>query len=191
MNKPLTDREKLAWEFAQDRHKNQIRKFLNLPYFDAHVQKVNGILKQHTKEEDKLIAALLHDTFEDTFENKWIGYSVVKGIFGMRVADLVMELTSDKDEILYKYDGSKLNYLKDKLSKMSDDALEIKLADRLQNISDAFTASDSFREKYYNETVSLIETVENRKLTKVSWRLVLDIKSKLENINKVINSQNI
>jgi hypothetical protein len=36
-------------------------------------------------------------------------------------------------------------YLIQKLIKMSDDALIVKLSDRLQNISDAFTTSEKFR----------------------------------------------
>jgi (p)ppGpp synthase/HD superfamily hydrolase len=58
------------------------------------------------------------------------------------VADIVLELTSDNNEIKYK---SKTLYLIQKLIKMSDDALIVKLSDRLQNISDAFTTSEKFR----------------------------------------------
>lgn len=43
-NFPSTAREKQAWDFAKELHKSQIRKFVGLPYFDAHVQKVNGIV---------------------------------------------------------------------------------------------------------------------------------------------------
>jgi hypothetical protein len=53
-NTPSTPKEKQAWEFAQDKHKDQIRKFINKPYFDAHVQKVNGLVKQYTTDEDLL-----------------------------------------------------------------------------------------------------------------------------------------
>ena len=46
-----------------------------------------------------------------------------------------MELTSSKEDITTKY-NSKGDYLIAKMTNMSDDALIIKLADRLQNISD-------------------------------------------------------
>ena len=80
-NIPLTHLEKLAWDFAKEKHQDQIRKFLNIPYFDAHVQKVNGLVKMYTQVENILIASLLHDVLEDCFENKWQGYAVIKKMF--------------------------------------------------------------------------------------------------------------
>jgi (p)ppGpp synthase/HD superfamily hydrolase len=59
---------KLAWEFSQEKHSGQVRKFVNKPYFDAHVQKVNGIAKLYTSDENILIAALLHDILEDCYD---------------------------------------------------------------------------------------------------------------------------
>lgn len=185
-NIPLTEKEKIAWSFAEEKHKTQMRKFLNIPYFDAHVQKVNGIVKMYTQNETVLISALLHDTLEDCFKNKWQGYSVIKDMFGEVVADIVMELTSDKDIIKYKYNGSKKDYLSNKLISMSDDALIVKLSDRLQNISDAFTANDDFRLKYYFETIYILDRLESaRQLNKIQKLILLDIRMKLENIKKI------
>lgn len=185
-NKPITDKEKKAWEFAQEKHVGQVRKFIGSSYFDAHVQKVNGIVKFYTTDEDILCAALLHDVPEDCYENKWIGYRDIKSEFGQRVADLVMELTSDNDEIEHKWDNDKGGYLIKKMIFMSDDALIIKLSDRLQNISDAFTASEKFRNKYFEETSRIVTEVENnRDLNDIHMRLLDDIKSKLGNIDSI------
>lgn len=117
-NAPITPKEKLAWEFAQRAHKSQVRKFTGQPYFDAHVQKVNGTLKLYTTDEATLIAALLHDVIEDCFENKWEGYAEIKEIFGKEIADIVLELTSDTDEIKHKWGGSKMDYLIYKMTHM-------------------------------------------------------------------------
>jgi hypothetical protein len=69
---------------------------------------------------------------------------------------------------------------------MTDDALIIKLADRLQNISDAFTASEKFRNKYFAETTSIIREVEkHRTLNKIQNLLIGEIKSKLSNISSI------
>lgn len=183
-NIPISEKEKQAWGFAQKAHKDQVRKFINKPYFDAHVQKVNGIVKQYTTDEYLLISALLHDVCEDCYDNKWIGYRDIKSMFGQRVADIVMELTSDTNEISFKYDGSKTNYLIDKMLKMSDDALIIKLSDRLQNISDAFTASEKFRNKYFLETSEIVQVLESkRELNDIHRKILNDIKSKLDNIS--------
>ncbi len=185
-NKPITDKEKKAWEFAQEKHVGQVRKFIGSSYFDAHVQKVNGIVKFYTTDEDILCSSLLHDTIEDCYENKWIGYRDIKSEFGPRVADLVMELTSDNDEIEHKWDKDKGGYLIKKMISMSEDALIIKLSDRLQNISDAFTASEKFRNKYFEETSRIITELENnRDLNDIHKRLLDDIKSKLGNIDSI------
>lgn len=185
-NKGITPREKQAWEFAKQAHKGQVRKFIGKPYFDAHVQKVNGIVKQYTSDEDLLIAALLHDVIEDCYEDKDVGYHEIKNIFGERVANLVRELTSLDEELDYDYSGNKTDYLIDKMINMTDDALIIKFADRLQNISDAFTASEKFRNKYFKETSEIIHELEShRKFNRIQNLLVNEIKSKLDNIRTI------
>lgn len=185
-NQPNSEKEALAWEFAKELHKDQVRKFINKPYFDAHVQKVNGTAKQYTTDEDLLCAALLHDTIEDCFNDKWEGYSIIKEKFGKRVADLVLELTSDEGEMKHRYDGSKKDYLVYKMIHMSDDALIIKLCDRLQNISDAFTASEKFRNNYFNETSAIVDAIESeRNLNDIHKKILTDIKAKLDNISSI------
>ena len=184
-NRPITPKERKAWNFAKEAHKGQIRKFVNKPYFGAHVVKVNGIVKQYTTEEDILCAALLHDVVEDCFEDPEVGYHIIEEEFGKRVADIVMELTSSKEDIDDNYD-SKADYLIMKMIDMSDDALIIKLADRLQNISDAFTASERFRNKYFQETVQIMDELEgHRRYNRVQDLLVNQIKMKLDNINSI------
>ena len=184
-NRPITPKERKAWNFAKEAHKGQIRKFINKPYFGAHVVKVNGIVKQYTTDEDLLCAALLHDVIEDCFEDPEVGYHIIEEEFGKRVADIVMELTSSKEDIDDNYD-SKADYLIVKMIHMSDDALIIKLSDRLQNISDAFTASERFRTKYFQETVQIMDELEgHRRYNRVQDLLVNQIKMKLDNINSI------
>lgn len=185
-NTPTTPREKQAWDLAKDLHKNQIRKFVGAPYFDAHVQKVNGIVKQYTTDEDLLVASLLHDTLEDCFDDPDVGYIQLEEQFGKKVADIVKELTSSKEEIEWEYGGSKTDYLIDKMVGMSDGALIVKLADRLQNIADAFTASEKFRNSYFIETKKIVEQLESlRKLNRVQLQILSEIKAKLDNIQSI------
>ena len=185
-NRPITYKEKLAWNFAKEAHIKQIRKFINQPYFDAHVQKVNGIVKRYNQDEDILCASLLHDVLEDCYEDQEVGYEEIKSRFGKRVADLVLEVTSIGDEIDHDYDGSKTNYLIDKMNLMSEDALIIKLADRLQNISDALTAPEGFRNKYFRETVNIISDLEkNRPMNRIHKQIITEINAKLDNISSL------
>ena len=186
-NKPITKKEELAWNFAKELHKNQFRKFSGLPYFDAHVQKVNGTLKLYTTDEVMLIVSILHDTIEDCYENKWVGYCIIRELFGKEIADIVMELTSCKDELKYKYEGNKSAYLIDKMLKMSEKALSVKLSDRFNNIADAFTAKEKFRNAYYKETKEIVEALKDVKFNKTQQLLYNDIVAKLANISSVFN----
>ena len=66
---------------------------------------------------------------------------------------------------------------------MSDDALTIKLCDRLQNISDMYAASAGFRSRYYIETNFIITNLKsNRRLTNTHNKIVREIESLLDNI---------
>lgn len=185
-NRPITPKEKQAWIFAKNAHKGQVRKFINKPYFNAHVQKVNGIVKQYTTDEDLLCAALLHDVVEDCYDDTEVGLAEIKEVFGERISEIVRELTSLDDEIEHHYYGSKTNYLIDKMLNMTDDALIVKLADRLQNISDAFTASEKFRNNYFNQTSEIMTHLqENRKFNKVQGLLANEINAKINNISSI------
>ena len=186
-NRPTSKLEIKAWEFAQDKHKGQVRKFVNKSYFDAHVQKVNGIVKFYTTSVVILCSALLHDVIEDCYDDKWVGYNETKEIFGKEIADIVLELTSNSDEIKYKWNGDKAAYLINKMLNMSDAALTIKLGDRLQNISDAFTASEKFRNNYFAETTKILNSLESsgRNFNDSHRRLMADIKAKLKNVKSI------
>lgn len=185
-NRPITRKEAEAWKFAKLAHKGQIRRFIGQPYFDAHVKKVNAIVKQHTTDEDILCASILHDVAEDCYDDVELGLQEITNIFGPRVGKLVSELTSSREEIEKNYQGDKASYLSDKMTHMTDDALLIKLADRLQNISDAFTASERFRQKYFDETWKIINDIEkDRQFNRTHLLLIGEIKAKLNNISSI------
>ena len=114
-----------------------------------------------------------------------MGYHIIEEKFGKKIANIVQELTSSKEEIEDDYD-SKADYLIVKMVHMSEEALFIKLCDRLQNISDAFTASERFRTKYFQETVQIMDELEkNRRFNRMQGLLVNQIKMKLANISSM------
>ena len=185
-NRPITRKEAEAWKFAKSAHKGQLRRFIGQSYFDAHVKKVNAIVKQHTIDEDILCASILHDVAEDCYDDVEVGLQEITNIFGLRVGKLVSELTSSTEEIQKSYQGDKASYLVDKMTHMSDDALLIKLSDRLQNISDAFTASERFRQRYFDETWTIINNIEkDRQFNRSHLLLIGEIKAKLNNISSI------
>ena len=176
---PHTKIEKRAWEFAKEYHRGTLRKFQSTSYFEGHVAKVFGLVKQFDTNPEMGAASLLHDCIEDTSAT----YDQIKSIFGERVANLVKELTSDEELLTVM---GKKDYLLDKMTTMSEDALTIKLCDRLQNISDAFMAQEPFRKKYYLETIYIMNGLKsNRQLNVKHRRVVEQIDGKLNSIKSV------
>jgi len=148
----LKERVIKAYKYAQEKHVGQIRKFTGLPYF-SHPKDVAHIIEDLTKDEDLIIAALLHDTIEDTSAT----LKEITDLFGEKVSSLVGELTSDKPKEM-----NRGLYLADKMIKMTSDALTVKLADCLHNVM--FLEGDnvdiSFIKKYYKETRTILSILK-------------------------------
>lgn len=161
---------KHAASVAADKHTYQWRKFDNEPYF-KHPSRVADILRRYTKDEEIISAGYLHDTLEDTKTS----YKELSITFGKRVADLVKELTSVKKEVVKL---GKAEYLLKKMQGMSESALFIKLADRLDNVDDFSKAPDKFRLKYIKETNYILDNL-NRRLSNDKLMLVKEIKQRL------------
>lgn len=143
-----------ALTFTAQKHKGQVRRDSNLPYV-IHPIIVSHIItkyKPNSKHlEDLQIAALFHDNIEDTD----CSYEEIKKEFGQLVASLVMELTSDPEQI--KIMG-KNEYLKYKMLKMTKYSLIIKLADRYSNVL------DNPKPQYVEDTIQLMDFLINERV---------------------------
>jgi GTP pyrophosphokinase len=167
--------------FAQEKHKGQLRKD-NTPYI-THPLRVSGIVskfKKSHKIDELIVAAILHDTLEDTDT----GIPELIENFGEFVTLLVVELTSDR----FKTQSvGKAHYLSEKMAsskKISSWALIIKLADRLDNVSDLSNANPEFAKKYKKETEEILDYLEkNRNLSETHKELIKEIRKKLKEIN--------
>lgn len=141
-----------AYNFAKECHKGQVRKFTALPYF-SHPKWVARVISDITKDEVMVASALLHDVVEDCAN---VDSQDIHLMFGDRIGDIVDELTSNKPRKM-----SKRKYLTQKMSVMSNEALLIKLVDRLHNI--IFLESDGvdvdFITKYVNETQYIFDNI--------------------------------
>lgn len=123
--------------FADKAHKGQVDDD-NLPFFQAHPEVVGDILKLLKCRDEVIAAGYLHDVLEDTEAT----YEQLKEKFGQEIADLVNEVTHEGN----KSSGYYFPRLK------SRDAIMIKLADRLSNISRMNSWSAKRREHYLNKT---------------------------------------
>lgn len=119
-----------AYYFAKCKHDEiyQVRKGSGVPYF-VHPKGVALIVMKNGGNQDQIKAALLHDTLEDTHTSD----EELRVCFGEHVQSLVRELTNARYKI---EEMGKEAYMTDKLMKLSNEALLIKLADMLYNIND-------------------------------------------------------
>ncbi|MBU2612221.1 MAG: HD domain-containing protein [Nanoarchaeota archaeon] len=169
----------IAKNFAKEKHMGQVRKFQGEPYFN-HVEKVSKIIEENKESSHKnelVAAALLHDTLENTNTNE----KELKENFGELITSLVKELTTDKKE---SQSIGKKEYLAEKLSntgKVSSWGLVIKLADRLDNVSDLHKSEKKFRENYIDETKHILKTLEEKRaLTSTQKKLIAKIREKIK-----------
>ncbi|MDD0851505.1 HD domain-containing protein [Halobacteriovorax sp. GB3] len=144
-------RIKRALQYAYKKHLGVYRKFDGRPYFDHPLRVAYQVYKRGGSH-DQIIAALLHDTVEDTDAT----IAEIKKLFGAHVARLVDQLTSNEKEL--ERVGKRI-YLAKKLSKMDPEAFFIKLLDRLDNVSDFDLAPEAFVKKYSEETYFIISNL--------------------------------
>lgn len=140
-----------ALEFAREKHKGQMRKNNTPVEYITHPINVANLVKKYANNaeniDDLVSSAYLHDTLEDTNTT----YEELICNFGNLISNLVKELTNN--DVLKKEMG-KTKYLSMKMTSMSEDALIIKLCDRLDNVSSLYDTNKAFIDKYLRETIS-------------------------------------
>jgi len=117
--------------FAADKHKTQRRKDKDAtPYIGHPIQVASLLAEAGVTDTDVLVAALLHDTVEDTKTS----LDEIRQLFGTRVAEIVAACTDDKSL-------SKVQRKQVQLAKTASAPIEakwVKLADKYANASDLF-----------------------------------------------------
>ncbi|MBQ7351266.1 MAG: HD domain-containing protein [Clostridia bacterium] len=164
--------------FAKERHKGQLRSD-GQEYVTHPIRVAELVAKYKPSKNAKVLqaGALLHDVLEDTYTS----YRELEDRFGEIVASLVMEVTSST--FMPKLVG-KQTYLAHKMRYMSSYALIIKLADRLDNISDLKGLKVEKIQKTFFDTIYMINYIETKRvLTDAQKNLVLAIRERLGYIN--------
>lgn len=166
--------------FAKERHKGQLRS--DGQEYVTHPIRVSELVEQYKPSKNPNVlkaGALLHDVLEDTYTS----YRELQDRFGEVVASLVMEVTSST--YVPKLVGKQI-YLAHKMQYMSSYALIIKLADRLDNISDLKGLKVEKIQKTFFDTIYMINYIENKRiLTDAQTNLISAIRKQLLNINRI------
>ncbi len=129
-NDKMADKLIEAVNFAAIKHKNQRRKDEDKTPYINHPIGVAFILSNEAEIDDiqVLIAAMLHDTVEDTNTT----FDEIENIFGKEVRDIVNECSDDKS--LPKEERKRLQV--EHASSHSYKAKLVKLADKIYNLRD-------------------------------------------------------
>jgi len=134
-------------------HDGQTRKCSEVVPYISHPLHVSLILARWGLEESAIQAGILHDVVEDC--DDWTAERVRRE-FGGAVADIVAQLTEDKDLEWAERKQHAVDHVPD----MSDDAVAVKAADKLHNLQ---SMADELRSADDQETVweGFTETREN------------------------------
>ena len=147
-----------AYLYAKEKHKGQYRRtgeeYIVHPLFVAY------ILTSINADKDTIIAALLHDTIEDTDVSK----SDIKEKFG-EVASKLVDGVTKINNINVSTDNEYLtSYYKKIIVGMSEDVrvIIIKLADRLHNMRTLYALDHEKQKRKAKETLEILAPIAHR-----------------------------
>ena len=152
------EKVKKAYSIAADAHKEQ-KRLSGEPYI-MHPLNVALILSKLGMDDDSVVAAILHDTVEDTK----LTYNDVKTTFGQTVADLVEGVTKIGKVPLQTKEEQQAENIRKMLLAMSRDirVIIIKLADRLHNMRTLMFKPEQRRREIALETIEIYAPIAHR-----------------------------
>ncbi len=152
------EKVKKAYSIAAEAHEGQ-KRLSGEPYI-MHPLNVALILSKLGMDDDSVVAAILHDTVEDTK----LTYNDVKSIFGVTVADLVEGVTKIGKVPLQTKEEQQAENIRKMLLAMSRDirVIIIKLADRLHNMRTLMFKPEQRRREIALETIEIYAPIAHR-----------------------------
>src|SRR3569832_738437 len=157
---PNSDEDLLnrAYVYAMQAHGSQTRASGD-PYF-THPLEVAAILTDLKLDDATIVAALLHDTIEDTEATR----AEIDQIFGHEIGALVEGLTKLKRLELVSREAKQAEHLRKLLLAIADDVrvLLVKLADRLHNMRTLEFVPEASRRRIAEETLDIYAPLAGR-----------------------------
>lgn len=162
------ERVKNAYRYAERKHGDQKRKS-GEPYIN-HPVEVATILTNMRMDADTIIAAILHDTVEDTDATA----DDVRELFGSAVEELVDGVTKLTNIEVDSLSDQQVQNLRKMFLAMSKDirVIIIKLADRLHNMRTLMALKEDRRIFKARETMEVYAPLANRLgMSSIKWEL--------------------
>ena len=151
---------------THDLYQKQTRKGKGTAYI-THPLTVGFILACANAPEDVIVAGILHDTIEDSIEEKKVTYEMLQERFGTHAADIVQSVTETSKGL--SWEKRKEEALKH-IEKFSPESFLVKSADIISNISElvddyarygdeVFSRFNAPKEKILDNYIKVIETI--------------------------------
>lgn len=161
----LNELQEKLFEFVKEKHKEQVRKYTNEPYFN-HLFNVAEIVSKH--EIDCIEIALCHDLFEDTnCDFNELYKKLVKIGYDIKVAYKICSCVTELTDKFIKEDYPNLNRKERKeneckrLSTISYKSKSVKYADLIDNTSSIFKHDKEFAKVYLKEKEDILKVMNN------------------------------
>lgn len=162
-----TEKIQRAIKFAAKTHshyQDQKRKGKKIPYI-THPLTVGIILTRAKASEDVIVAGILHDTIEDSLDEKKVTPEMLTERFGKNVSDLVMSVT-EVDKNMSWADRKK--EAREHIKSFSNDSVLVKSADIISNVSEMIDDYGRYGEEVFerfkptrdDKVKNLLETMD-------------------------------
>lgn len=139
--------------FAEQAHRGQMRKYTGPPYI-THCLEVALTVESVGGTEEQIVAAILHDTVEDTD----VCVSDIKAHFGTEVAAYVEWLTDCTKPFGNRAARKRID--RTRLSQAPDEVQTIKLADLISNTATITEYDPDFAKVYLSEKRDLLAVMK-------------------------------
>lgn len=183
----MTPRIEKAIEVAIRIHKGQFRKGDGITPYVVHPLSVAMILSRYTRDEDIIIAAILHDALEDTsYSPKEINKD-----FGSKVLEIVRDVSDKEPDATWH--RRKDDYLKH-LKKASKEACLVACADKINNLESICEAYSQFGDRIWKSfnaskesKLGFYESVCREVGRRFKHPIVKELKNKIKESKKHLN----
>jgi len=156
--------------YASYHHRNQKRKYTNLPYI-MHPMAVAGLISTVSDDSDMICASILHDVVEDCEPTIFD----IRKLFNTKVAKLVDELTDiSKPEDGNREERKRID--REHSASASPEGQTIKVADLIDNTSTIAYFDEDFARVYMREKELLLEvlTKADQKLVEIANKQIIE-----------------
>lgn len=154
-----------AMIFAMECHKDQLRKYIDVPYF-SHLAEVAGLLATVRNDPESIAVAWLHDCMEDC----GVDFTLLAEKFSPKIAQGVYCL-SDLDEGNRAY---RKQLSRDRISKCDGWIQDIKVCDLISNTPSIVKYDPKFAVTYLREKALMLHVLDkaNSKLLNIAWGMI-------------------